>query len=233
MQNRVTGSYNYNVICKVCGWKLKAADARKRWDGLEPVCPVTCWEPRHPADFYKQRNDFHKLPFISTETAVVDGMFPAENLPDSDDVVTVPSGADDNTWAHRFTCHSTGYIEAVRFYLGVPESQSGFDRSMANTYYKVFLWGGAVEGTLLWSKSALMIPGRWNTIQVIPNVSCTSGLTYEVGITGGSHIPVVTLPTQSKAATLGTYSHATDDTRPTTAQATVTLLADIKIRTST
>lgn len=56
------GSYSWNAICKVCGFQYKGQDMRRRWDGLEPVCQ-TCWEPRHPLDFYRTRSDFHKLPW--------------------------------------------------------------------------------------------------------------------------------------------------------------------------
>lgn len=56
------GSYEYNALCDVCGFKKKAKDLRKRWDGYM-VCKED-WEPRHPLDFYRTRNDNHILPFI-------------------------------------------------------------------------------------------------------------------------------------------------------------------------
>lgn|SRR5574343_715760 len=42
---------DYNVICDVCGFKLKRSQTRKRWDGLL-VCDAD-WEPQHPQDFVK------------------------------------------------------------------------------------------------------------------------------------------------------------------------------------
>lgn len=64
--NRVTKSYDYNVICDVCGFKKKASEVRKRWDGFW-VCPED-WEQRHIADFYQTRNDVHTLPFTRPDT---------------------------------------------------------------------------------------------------------------------------------------------------------------------
>lgn len=58
---KVTGNYNYNVICDVCGFKFKASMLRKRWDGLM-VCKHD-FEMRHPMDFYTTRNDAHLLPW--------------------------------------------------------------------------------------------------------------------------------------------------------------------------
>lgn len=59
--NRVTGSYDYNAICDVCGFKLKASELRRRWDG-RMVCKED-YETRHILDFYQTRNDAHLLPF--------------------------------------------------------------------------------------------------------------------------------------------------------------------------
>lgn len=56
----------YSAICKVCGWKRKDNELQKRWDGLM-VCGDTCWEPRNILDFYKPRNDAHKLPWTSPD----------------------------------------------------------------------------------------------------------------------------------------------------------------------
>lgn len=66
MVTRVSGSYDYNVICDGCGRKMKASMLRKRWDGFM-VCAQD-WEPRHPSDFYRARNDAHKLPFTRTDS---------------------------------------------------------------------------------------------------------------------------------------------------------------------
>ena len=51
----------WNVICDQCGFKFKSSDIRKRWDGLM-VC-VDDWEPRHPLDFIKGREDDPSVPY--------------------------------------------------------------------------------------------------------------------------------------------------------------------------
>lgn len=63
---RVTRSYEYNVLCDVCGFKFKASELKYRWDGLL-VCKED-WEIRHPSDFFRTRNDAHKLPFVRSDT---------------------------------------------------------------------------------------------------------------------------------------------------------------------
>ncbi len=58
---KVTKSYNYNVTCDVCGFKMKANEARVRWDGLL-VCPED-FEHRHHLDYFMPKNDVHVLPW--------------------------------------------------------------------------------------------------------------------------------------------------------------------------
>jgi hypothetical protein len=43
--------HSWNALCDVCGFKFKAEQLKKRWDGL-----MTCdkdWEMRNPQDFLK------------------------------------------------------------------------------------------------------------------------------------------------------------------------------------
>ncbi len=61
----IHGSYEYNALCQSCKFKVPASSLRLRWDGLW-VCKDD-WEPRHPSDFYRNRNDTHKLPFILSD----------------------------------------------------------------------------------------------------------------------------------------------------------------------
>ena len=75
MVTRATGINGYNVICPVCGWKYKASEMLRRWDGLM-VCK-TDWEPRHPMDFFRTIPDQHSLPFV---------------MPDFEDVPSSESG---------------------------------------------------------------------------------------------------------------------------------------------
>lgn len=48
------------IICDVCGFKTRASDSRKRWDGLR-VCKPD-WEPRHPQDFVRGNRDRQTVP---------------------------------------------------------------------------------------------------------------------------------------------------------------------------
>ena len=54
-------SGEWNLICDVCGKKIKAHKAKHRWDGLV-VCPED-FEQRHPQDFVKARVDKITVPF--------------------------------------------------------------------------------------------------------------------------------------------------------------------------
>jgi hypothetical protein len=42
---------DWNAVCAVCGFKYKASELVKRWDGVY-VCR-TDWEPRHPQELIK------------------------------------------------------------------------------------------------------------------------------------------------------------------------------------
>jgi hypothetical protein len=54
-------SGQFNLYCDVCKKKIKASDAKHRWDGLI-VCPDD-WEQRHPQDFVKAKIDKISVPF--------------------------------------------------------------------------------------------------------------------------------------------------------------------------
>lgn len=55
----VTGKYDYNYTCPMCDRVIKWTDAKLRWDN-KWVCKED-WEPRHPMDFYRTKNDAHIL----------------------------------------------------------------------------------------------------------------------------------------------------------------------------
>jgi hypothetical protein len=42
---------DHNAWCDVCGFKFKASELRKRWDGM--MCCPDDWEKRHEQDFLK------------------------------------------------------------------------------------------------------------------------------------------------------------------------------------
>jgi hypothetical protein len=50
---------SWNLICDVCGRKIKNTEARKRWDGLV-VCPRD-WELRHISDFIKSNVEHNNV----------------------------------------------------------------------------------------------------------------------------------------------------------------------------
>ena len=56
-----------NAICDGCGFKFKASQLRKRWDGYM-VCEDD-WEPRHPQDLVEARIRRN----ISPDTRSTDG----------------------------------------------------------------------------------------------------------------------------------------------------------------
>lgn len=66
LANRTGKSYEYRALCDSCGFAFWNYELRQRWDGLW-VCKDD-WEARHPSDFYRTRNDVHKLPFTRSDT---------------------------------------------------------------------------------------------------------------------------------------------------------------------
>lgn len=54
-------SGSWNVICDVCGKKIKAHEAKHRWDGFV-VCAED-YEQRHPQDYIRARQDKISVPF--------------------------------------------------------------------------------------------------------------------------------------------------------------------------
>lgn len=54
-------SGEFNLTCDVCSKKIKAHEAKHRWDGFI-VC-ADDWESRHPQDFVKAKTDKITIPF--------------------------------------------------------------------------------------------------------------------------------------------------------------------------
>jgi hypothetical protein len=52
--------HDFNRICDQCGFKFKASETRKQWDGLI-VCD-SCFDARHPLDFVRGRRDRQNVP---------------------------------------------------------------------------------------------------------------------------------------------------------------------------
>ena len=55
-------SGEWNVTCDVCSKKIKAHEAKQRWDGFI-VCPDD-FEHRHPQDFVKAQSDKISVSFV-------------------------------------------------------------------------------------------------------------------------------------------------------------------------
>ena len=48
------------MVCDRCGFTIRSSEARKTWDGLM-VCAED-WEPRHPQDFVRGKDDKQSVP---------------------------------------------------------------------------------------------------------------------------------------------------------------------------
>lgn len=62
-------SGEWNVICDICSKKIKAHEAKQRWDGFI-VCPDD-YESRHEQDFVKAQTDKLTVPFSRPTPAFV------------------------------------------------------------------------------------------------------------------------------------------------------------------
>lgn len=60
-------SGDWNLICDSCGKKIKASEAKHRWDGLI-VCSKD-YETRHPQDFVKAKTDNIVVPYSRPRTS--------------------------------------------------------------------------------------------------------------------------------------------------------------------
>ena len=65
--NTVYKPGDYNVICDRTGYKIKASDALKEWNGL--MVRKGSWEQRHPQDFLRSFADHQAVPDARTEAA--------------------------------------------------------------------------------------------------------------------------------------------------------------------
>ena len=56
---------DWNAVCDVCGFRFKASQLRRRWDGL-----MTCkddWEIRQPQDLLRSKQDHQAVPWTRPE----------------------------------------------------------------------------------------------------------------------------------------------------------------------
>ena len=61
MRKNIYKSGDWNLICDVCGKKIKASESLHRWDGFI-VCRED-YETRHPQDFVRVHNDRISVPY--------------------------------------------------------------------------------------------------------------------------------------------------------------------------
>ena len=89
-------SGEWNAICDSCGRKFKSSQLRKRWDGFV-VCEQD-WEPQHPIDFLKARQETPAPPWTRPEQA--DVSITVDYIDESTGVqeTTVPSGTFDGSF---------------------------------------------------------------------------------------------------------------------------------------
>lgn len=85
---------DYNCICDVCGFKYKASQMKKRWDGAIVCGPD--WETRHPMDFLKSPKEADPLPFTRPEPAD-QFVSVTYNTSAGNQELTVPSGTFNGT----------------------------------------------------------------------------------------------------------------------------------------
>lgn len=108
---------SWNVICDSCGRKIKASEAKQRWDGLI-VCPDD-FEMRQPQDFVKARADKITVPFTRPRpTDLSTGIFC--------DTFTLSGVADIGTancakadYIGDFVCRTFDVKEPNIMYLGI------------------------------------------------------------------------------------------------------------------
>ena len=93
-------SGQWNLICDVCGKKIKSGKSRHRWDGFV-VCEDD-YEQRHPQDFIRSRQDKITIPFnrprptdLFTETCTLTGRSAFTGLAVSGCAITA---LDDDSW---------------------------------------------------------------------------------------------------------------------------------------
>lgn len=70
---------DWNVICPMCGWKYKASEMVRRWDG-QMVCSKDV-DPYHPQDLIRGVSDDQTVPFTRPEGEL---KFLAKNLTPDD-----------------------------------------------------------------------------------------------------------------------------------------------------
>ena len=180
-----------NVTCDRCGFKFKATEVRKTWDGLY-VCKLD-WEPRHPQDFLRAKEDDRSVDISRPEGAdSFISVITSENLAahyDASDTssITVATGVsqwNDLSGNARHLLQATAasqptyslanksvtfdgtddYMKAVAFTLGQP-----------TTYY-------IVMNQVSWTNQDFMFDGDTGDSVVLYQNSVTPNLAIYAGV---------------------------------------------------
>lgn len=228
---KVGGSYSWNAVCDVCGFEYKANELRKRWDGLM-VCKDD-WEVRHPLDFYRTKDDTHKLPFIKPRIDTDDHNRVFEPYYDPSASLSVSTGTGD-TLGTRFVPTADGYITTVNVWGGSDEPAE-YAGLMLKVDYRLGIWD--TSGTLQWSKVVQLTPGRWNHIPVVPNVRVldtgddwTVGIYRETGSPVALITPDPTVAAQDYLTYQGGYNYNSNAFGFPNTAATPLYLIDVSVR---
>jgi len=91
----------WNATCDRCTFKFKASDLRKTWDNLY-VCP-SCWESRHPADFFRAKEDNTSVPWTNPDDAGDDN----DTVGDADTTLTVGTDSTVQYYSTTLTANRT------------------------------------------------------------------------------------------------------------------------------
>jgi len=193
-RNRVTGLGSYNAICDVCGFKFKASELSKRWDGA--MVDRACFETRHPQEFVRARPA--RKPLKLTR-------------PDSTDFLTYApewtlfEGEASDFWQENFW--EANFWADGFWSEGSGSSASAGNSTITGTYTEIPDAAGdtivTVSIYIIIGSTAEVAPGAW-TISVPRtngNLAATGAATFWVQ---GTHalFGTVTLPALSTLATI-------------------------------
>ena len=116
---------NWNVICDICGWKIKASESRHRWDGR--ITCKKCWEPRHELDLFRAAGVEKGIPWsqpdgdgisVSPYDTLITGTGPSgdgtSNVVVSGYQATITTSLGDHTAGDGLTIFQTAFASAVR-----------------------------------------------------------------------------------------------------------------------
>ena len=133
---------NWNVICDICGWKIKASESRHRWDGR--ITCKKCWEPRHELDLFRAAGVEKGIPWsqpdsdgisVSPYDTLITGTGPSgdgtSNVVVSGYQATITTSLGDHTAGDGLTIFQTAFASAVRDDISVSNLGAGTELGTA------------------------------------------------------------------------------------------------------